>query len=188
MSQPEATTRSLVAGWRAMRQKHDWLAWDLPTSLLVGAAAGFLSGWKGQVREHATPVLFAEAALSIALLAIVLTALSIFVVFLGEEYQAILRETPRGLSGAFRPYVLVAWISAIATLLCLLGALAWPVSAWWLKALVLGSGTWLSAWALLGTTQLLGITAFHGEMRSMVLHHMRETRALIEKRRSDMSA
>ncbi|MGH8523521.1 MAG: hypothetical protein ACREXY_04695, partial [Gammaproteobacteria bacterium] len=119
MTQPETSGSPHVAasGWQGVRQKHDWLSWDLPVSLLVGCAAGYLAGWSGEVRASATPVLFAEAALSVALLAIVLTGLSIFVVFLGEEYQAILKKTPRGLSGAFRPYVLVAWISAVATLL-----------------------------------------------------------------------
>jgi hypothetical protein len=75
----------LPSGWRAFPQRHSWASWYLPVSLVFGAAAGLATAASRSVRTDGATVLYGEAALAVAVLAIVYTALSVMVAFLAEE-------------------------------------------------------------------------------------------------------
>jgi hypothetical protein len=111
------------------------------------------------------PVVLVEAGLGLALLAVVLTALSIFVAFLGEVYTRFLEEAI-GLPRAFRPYKTVATIAGLQTLTALGTAFTWTLAGEGVRIGLLAAVSGLTVWAIAGTVKLTAITANYGNYRS----------------------
>lgn len=142
---------------------------SLDAILGLAAAVGtwFAARYSGSLRLQGQGVLLVEAGLGLAVLAVVLTALSILVAFLGEEYVLVLRKVGGGVAGAVRPYKVVSVISGTTAVVSLLGALAWDL---WptLQPLFLAAGTALTVWSVVGTIQLVHLTAIHGGYRARI--------------------
>jgi hypothetical protein len=106
------------------------------------------------------------AVLGIAILAVVIAAISILTAFLTEDYGRLLRETFGGnLREVFFPYQVIALASSATTFLAIVGIFVWPSSPGWARALSLAVSLGFAAWSVVGTFELVGITAAHGRMR-----------------------
>lgn len=110
--------------------------------------------------EHRVAILLGTAALGVALLAVVLTAMAILG-GISPGYRAILSRTKRGVAGAFMPYRTVAVISGVLILVSLGGLLLEGIGNRLTAALGGGLVALLAIWATWGTVQLTDITAGH---------------------------
>jgi hypothetical protein len=107
------------------------------------------------------------------------------VVFLGEEFIAVLEQTDDGVAGAFTPFKVVAAVSAVSTVAGLLGALVYPVALSRFQAVLLAVGTGGVAASVAGIVQLVAISAFFGTERFKLLSGMREAENARAKRLRD---
>lgn len=156
---------------------------DFVVATIVGPVVWYMAARSPDARSSGQDILLAEAGLGLAVLAVVLMALSILVAFLGEEYVLILRKTKDGVAGAMRPYRFVGSISGLATVFSLLGAMLWSLCPPALQAFALAVGTWLTVWSVLGTIQLVGLTAKHGTYRARIPEIREALREGRERRR-----
>lgn len=136
-----------------------------------------LAGASERVRDEAVTVLIAESALGAGLLAVVLAALAILVVFFDDYYRQILTAVPGGVAGAMLPYQTVAVVGAATAAIGLVTAVAWPTIPAFAQALLLGLTTWLLVWAAVGTVHLVNLTVFHGLQRARLLEAIHEARS-----------
>jgi hypothetical protein len=121
------------------------------------------------VRRSGVTILLAESAVGIAVLGAVLTALSVFATFFDGHYRRVL-EGVGSLTRAMRPYLIVAAVGGGATVVGVIGALAWPAPIGEFgQALVLGVATGLCVWAVAGTISLVSLTVFHAEQRAELM-------------------
>lgn len=174
--------RPAETGAAQSRWRHTFISADFICACVAALAVGLGAGLSGSLRESGVTILLFEGALGVAVLAVVLAALAILVAFLGEEYVALLQGTPLGVDGAIRPYSTIARVSAFATGSGLAGAFVWSLSPWWVQASVLACSTGFMVWALVGTVQLVGITAWHGRMRARMLEIKQAAREAMKER------
>jgi hypothetical protein len=114
-------------------------------------------------------VLDVAAGLFIAILAVVITALSILVVFVSREYGVLLTATFDGDVGeVFYPYRLIAAVSAVGVIVTVAGIFAWPVAGDYGRVLFLSFALALLAWGIFGVFDLVRITADHAKMKMRV--------------------
>jgi hypothetical protein len=106
-----------------------------------------------------------STGVSIAILAVVIAAFAILAAFLSDDYNFVLTKALGGVGRAFEPYAIVAIVSGAATLTSVSGLFLWPVAGGWVRALLMAVALGLSTWAVIGTVQLVGITATHGRHR-----------------------
>jgi hypothetical protein len=115
-------------------------------------------------------------------LSVSLGALAILVPLMGEEYLQILDRAAGGIEGALRPFRTVARVSgakAIWSFVAVVGFEVqgpWPRGAWVLQSMALGIIAGLLVWAVVGTMQLVEITAGHGSDRAALLRGIQEAR------------
>lgn len=159
------------------------VSWDTVGGLFAFVIALLLILHQKQIRQQAIGIFLVQGALGIAILAVVLAALSILVAFMGDEYLVILDSTPGGVKGATLPYRFVAVVSCGLTLLSFAGAISWSLLPDWVGSVALSAACGLSVCAVVGTGQLVFITAFHGERRADVLRAMRKARGILDQRR-----
>jgi hypothetical protein len=159
------------------------IAPDAGFGLIAGCAVGLAAGLSVKVRDAGVTILLAAGAAGVALLAVVLTALSILVAFLSTEYVALLRRTTDGIEGALRPYQVVAFLSGALAVLGFGAALLYPaVSGPNWRSVILAIVGGLSVWAIAGTVTLVNLTAWHGLMRSRMPEIPEAARDAFKKR------
>jgi len=156
---------------------------DFWAGALTGLLAAIAVSESTELRSKAVEALLVEGGLGVAILAVVLGALAILVSFLGEEYLVVLERTPGGAAGAFLPYKIVAVVAGFSTLACFISAFTWSLCPGWLQAAGLGLATFASVWALVGTVQLVFITADHGMDRFDLMREMRQAAVRIRQRK-----
>jgi hypothetical protein len=150
--------------------KGDWRntflrPWDFRLALITFVLVFVLAGKNAKLR--ASPhLLDVSIGLGIAVLAVVLAALSILVAFLTEDYAQILASAKPGVSGAIRPYAETALVSGLTTVVSVAGLFFWPIAPAWGRALTLAVALGFTVWAVVGTVELVGITANHGRLRA----------------------
>lgn len=159
------------------------LYWDFGVGVVAGLAVFLVARVNSELRDDGIGFLIAEGSLAVALLAVVLTALSILVAFLSEDYVLMLRRTEDGIEGALRPYKTVGVLSGTTSLIALLGALAWVASSPTAQAVILGLSSGLLVWTVAATVDLVLKTAWHGTMRSRLPEIREAGRQAVEKRR-----
>jgi hypothetical protein len=163
-----------------------FLATDFLFSLPVGATLGFLVGQIDKIGDTAPTILLAYVAALVALAAIVIAAHTLLITLLSPEYLLVLERAPGGVPGVSRPYKIVAFVCAAGSLLSLAAALIWPVlpnDYSTSRGLVFGICTLFAAWGILGSTQLIGLGAFHLEQRTSLLQLLRDVRQLQNEKR-----
>lgn len=160
-----------------------FLWWEFPIGLLAGICAYLASG-RPIVRTKAVAVLLAEGGLAVALLAVVLAALSILVAFLSEDYILLLKRTSEGIQGAIRPYKIVGALGGLAAIAAFGAALVWDVSRAGVQRWLLASVSGLFAWTIAGTVDLIFRTAWHGELRSRLSEIPDAARRALERKRA----
>jgi hypothetical protein len=152
-------------------------AWNRRWKFIVGSG-DFLSGLavfgaslgaalsSAKLRE---PHIFdVTVGISVAILAVVLAAFAILAAFLTDEYTIVIEKTLGDTRRAFEPYAVVAIVAGAATFGSVAGIFLWPVLGATLKALLIAVALGLTCWSVVGSVQLVGITAHHGRMRLRV--------------------
>jgi len=140
-------------------------AWDIRAALATFGLVEWLGETHWQVRDN-PHLLDVSVGLSVAVLAVVLAALSILVAFLNEDYAQLLAATKRGVAGAIRPYVETAIVSGVSAVVSAFGLFVWPIAPPWARVTLLASGLGLAVWTTVGTVELVAITARHGRLRA----------------------
>ncbi len=101
-----------------------------------------------------------------AILAVVIAAISILTVFLTEEYAILLSgEYQDDIGEVFYPYRLIAAVSCACTVAAVLGLFLWSAVSATARETLLGVALGLAAWATYGTFDLVRITAGHGALK-----------------------
>jgi MFS family permease len=108
------------------------------------------------------------AGVGVAILAVVIAAFAILAAFLTDEYSLVIKETLGDARRAFEPYAVVALVSGAAVFVSVAGIFVWPVAPGWTQSLIMAFACGLSTWAIVGSVQLVGITATHGRHRARV--------------------
>ena len=141
------------------------LAWDIRAGLAVFIAVLVTASLEKSVRK--TPhLLDVSAALGVAILAVVIAAISILTVFLTEDYAVLLHgEYTDDIGEVFYPYRLVAAVSSICTFTSVLGLFLWPAVGEQARPVLLAASLGLAVWATIGTFGLVNITAGHGALK-----------------------
>jgi hypothetical protein len=158
-----ATTQPLRREWKYARKYA--FAWDFRSGVVVGLGVFFATHFDKHLgdQQHLLDVC---VLLGIAILTVVMAAISIFAVFLTEDYGIVLRYQYRDDVGeAFYPYRLIAFISCLTTFVSAFGLFMWPVAHGWERQVVVGLSLGLATWATLGTFDLVRITAGHGVLK-----------------------
>ncbi|OLZ47369.1 hypothetical protein BS329_25935 [Amycolatopsis coloradensis] len=105
-------------------------------------------------------VLLGISAVAGALVALVLTAVSVLIVVITPAFGKIVGRTPRGIKGLMRPYRWVIAVCAVSCAVSIVAALSWPwIQSLWPMRLV-GAGVPLATlfWGLGGCLQIIGLT------------------------------
>jgi hypothetical protein len=149
--------------WRYVRKYA--FAWDFRVAAVLTLAVLLASVFDKHLRatEHLLDV---TALLGIAILTVVMAAISIFAVFLTEQYGIVLRTAfPDDVGEAFYPYQLIAFISCLTTIVSGAGLFVWPIADVWVRDVLVSVALGLAAWATFGTFDLVRITAGHGVLK-----------------------
>lgn len=137
---------------------------DAVSAVLALAVIIPLGMWQPVFVKSVAP-LYAELALGGAVLAVSLTVLSVFAAISSDDYLAIVSASV-GMKEVIRPYRVVAYVSGVLIIETLLGAIVWQLAFEWSKVWLIGIGTALSVWAVVGTCQLVSITVGHVQTRT----------------------
>jgi hypothetical protein len=169
--------------WRQVGQ-YVFVAWDFAAGVVIGLGIGLATVEVPKLATNGFTVMLAELALGVAVLAVVLTALSILVAFLGEEYVMFLKGSPLGIRGAIEPYRVISIVTGCQVFAALLAVVCWSLAPLWGQAVALGVVTGLATWSIVGTVQLVNLTARHGYLRSRMPEIREAARKALRDRQS----
>lgn len=140
-------------------------AWDFRIGLIIGVAVGVAASLCAGLRTS-TALLSVSTAIGVAMLAVVIAAISILTVFLTEDYGILLRDRyPEDVGEVFYPYRLIAFVSCSTIIASVFGLFLWPVAGGLLRSTLLSLATAFAAWAIIGSFDLVRITAGHGRIK-----------------------
>jgi MFS family permease len=171
----------IKTGWQT-RWSYILVSSDCAAAVLVALAVYISSVEVPRLRE--THLFDVTAGISVAILAVVIAAFAILAAFLTDEYSLVIKETLGDARRAFEPYTVVACVSGAAAFASLAGIFVWSVAPGWAQSLIMALASGLSMWAVVGSVQLVGITAMHGRHRARVP----EIRAAFIKARAERQA
>ncbi|WNV83707.1 hypothetical protein [Umezawaea sp. Da 62-37] len=121
-SQPAGKERA----WRYSRVGSIVASPDFYVGVPVGVACGLIPAFSLAAAAATQTVLLGVSAVAGALVALVLTAVTVLVAVITPTFAKMLDKTPSGLAGILRPYHWVMRISAASCGLGVISALAWP--------------------------------------------------------------
>lgn len=125
------------------------------------------------------------AGISVAILAVVVAAFAILAAFLTDDYMIVIKEAFNDLRTAFEPYSVVAVVSGASTFLSGAGIFVWNVAPGWAQSALMAGAIGTAVWAVVGTVQLVGITANHGRIRMRVPEIRAAAREALEQREQE---
>jgi hypothetical protein len=131
---------------------------------VLGAGAGIWAANSSKVLSEETVVLAAAAGADVALLALTFAAMAFVIAFL-EGFFGELIEI-HGIRNFFFPFVLVAFVSAIAAIVSFAGALDNGTGPAWSQDAVFGAATWLTVWAIAAAFGLVLTLVFYTDERA----------------------
>jgi hypothetical protein len=155
-------------------------SWDFYVAVVCGLAAYVICGSKA-VRSAAVPILIAEAAIGVALLAVVFGAIAVFATFYDATYRRVL-DLAGGFRSALMPYIVVAVIAALAGAVGIISALALPALDVIPFKLVSAASTLLCAWAITGMVSITELTLFHATERAKLMRGADEAETIRAQR------
>lgn len=146
--------------WRYSRAGSILASPDFYVGVPAGLTCGLLPMFSPAVAGGTQTVLLGVSAVAGALVALVLTAVTVLVAVITPTFAAFLDKTPNGLSGILRPYNWVIRICAGACGLGLIAALGWPAvqSVAVLRLVASGIPLALLLWGLGGCVQIINLT------------------------------
>lgn len=123
----------------------------------VGAAI-----WAASAKFGQEPgVLIGAAGAGVGLLAVTVTGMTVVIAFL-----PLTREI--GVRRVFRPFVVVAFVSAGAALVSFAGAMDGSSGPLWIRVCLFGSAVWLVVWAIAGAVRLVVLLVTYADVLSKV--------------------
>lgn len=158
---------STIKAWLRTYGRGTFLSWDFFVAIVCGAAAAGMTSVR-VVRESAVTILIAEAAVGVALMAVVFAGMAIFATFYDSTYRRVL-DLAGGFRSAMMPYITVSVVSALSGGVGILGAFALPSLGDWTGDLVCGASTLLFAWSVTGVVSITGLTLFHAGERAKLM-------------------
>jgi hypothetical protein len=173
--------------WRDTTLGSVVLSYDFYVGVPVGIAFGSLPAFSNAAAGMATTILIAFGAALLAIAAVAIAALTIFVTVLSPEYLAALERLPNGVKGAAQPFVITGWVCIAGTLCSFAAALGWPAiptHSWELRWLTFSVPAAAAVWGLLGTAQMLSLGSYHLNKRSELLKAISEVRRRSQSSRS----
>jgi hypothetical protein len=123
---------------------------------VLGVLAGIFAISVHKFVKDERTILLAMAGVAIALLAVVLTATALMAGFLQDFFGLVIQKAS-GLRAFFRPFRIIAWVSAAAALVGFGGAINADSGPEWLKAGLFGLAAALTTWTIVGTVWLISI-------------------------------
>lgn len=169
--------------WRYSRWGSIFLSIDFLLGFPIGAAFGALMAFSAAAAAGAPAILITFVAVDIALGALALAAITLLAALTSPEYLELLQRVPGGVQGLTRPFKVVAVVSGVAVLTSLAVALAWPAipstaDALWrsVRWTTFGLASFGTAWAIIGSIQLVELGAFHMEKRASLVGIVRDYR------------
>lgn len=160
---------------------------DYAAFVLTFAGVMCLTHFQPKALGQGPGILGSEVTVGLAVLGVVLASMAVLVTFMSDEYLLLLWTTKAGLRGVIRPFKVVALAGCAATIAALASAFAWTVLTELGRSLVFALCSALTVWALVGTVQLVYITAGHGERRAVLLERVRDWRGALDERRQKTS-
>jgi uncharacterized membrane protein len=150
----------------ATRWRFIVVSWDLAIGVGVALAVFFASSSRPKLRQP--HLLDVGAGISVAVLAVVIASLAIVATFMDEEYRLFIKTVLGSARRAYEPYEVVAAVAGAAALVSVAGLFVWPIARGWVQSLLMALSLGPTAWAVVGTVQLVRITAMQGYHRSRV--------------------
>ena len=150
----------------------------------LGAGIGVITGaaaTQKSVREGAVGVLIPAAGVSVALSAVVLAAIAILATFFDDWYRRVLEAASGSVAQGLTPYRVIAVIAGIATLVCLLVAVSWPVLTVGLQESLFGLAIGLTAWTVAGCVQLTNLTIWHADQRARLMRGVEDAKLRVSR-------
>lgn len=146
--------------WRYTRVGSIIASADFYVGVPLGIMCGLLPALSGAVANNTQTVLLGVSAVAGALVALVLTAVTVLVAVVTPTFARLLEKTPNGLSGLLRPYHWVMRICAGSCGLAIVSALAWPAiqSIAQLRFVGVAIPVALLLWGLGGCLQIINLT------------------------------
>lgn len=134
---------------------------DFYGGMTVGLACDFLPAFSRSVAANTQTVMLGVTAVAGALVALVLTAMTVLIAVIGPVFSSYLDRTRHGLPGLLRPYHVVIAVCAASCAVAIIVALGWPAiqSIAALRFLGVGVPTGLLLWGLGGCLQIIHLTS-----------------------------
>jgi hypothetical protein len=132
----------------------DLLAAHMGEAAVLGALAGYWAASVHEVLNDEGTILLAMAGADAAFLAVTMAAVALMVGLLEGFFGQIIESTPSGLAGFFRPFKLIAWVSAFATVASVGAAIDVDVSEEKIRSALFGLSVALTVWTIFGTVAL----------------------------------
>ncbi len=155
----------------------DLLRGDLVLGMYLGLGMGIWATTVKAVEGTESSDLIGLAQAGVGLLAIVLALMGLLMGFLSDRTEKLVRESG-GITEFYRPFKLTAWISALAILMCIAGAIdsssvtrntlgnvVTSPGPTWLAAVLYGASVWVFVWAVIGVAQLVRIFILWGRVK-----------------------
>lgn len=143
------------------------LSWDFAIGAVLGVAMALAPARSAAVSATTSDILLAICGIGAGLASLVLTAMTVLIGVFGKAYTELLNRTPNGVGGALRPYLIVVYLSVVASLSALALCLTWPLvsglawgAMWALTAIPFVA----MSWALLGCIQTIHQLVGHVHM------------------------
>jgi hypothetical protein len=131
---------------------------------VLGAGAGFWVANSNKVLSEETAVLSAAAGADVGLLALTLAAMTFVIAFLDGFFGELIESY--GIRNFFFPFVLVAFVSAVAAIVNFAGALdngTGPAKA---QDVLFGAAAWLTVWAIAAAFGLVLTLVLYADERA----------------------
>lgn len=149
--------------WRHRREV--LLSWDIGVSLLVSSLAGVFTP-EIAIERNLTYIAGTELGVASVLVGIILAGLAILVVFLNEEYLAILSRTKGGLQADIFPFWFTGALGVLSISFNVLVILFGADLVVGVQRIVLGASTWFFLWTVFAVLNLIAFVAGHVANRS----------------------
>jgi len=133
---------------------------------VLGAGAGIWVANSSKVLSEETTVLSAAAGADVALLALTLAAMTFVIAFLDGFFGELIERY--NVRNFFFPFVLVAFVSAVAAIVSFAGALDKGTGPAWGQDTLFGVATWLTVWAITSAFGLVLTLVFYADERARI--------------------
>lgn len=154
----------------------------------LGLAAGVLAAALAYTRDDLVArtgreLAVASMALGAAIVAVALTALAIIAGLMTDVYAKVLQRVRGGIRGVVRPYQAVASVAAIGTAGGGVALIAGELVSHHVLPLGFGLLVGVDVWMLVGTVQLINMTASIGVNRADFYEGIADARRALDERR-----